>query len=322
MCCYNHNFSYSTYDVQVGPCNRCIVEEDRGLQSYREGANLKYPISKFEHKGIVLLDLTPNIGCNLACKICNEHNSTTWAKLKKIKIDKATQITYEDFTARMSALDLTNLKEINFSGGEPLLNKNIIKYLSCLEQQVDFSQVELRFSTNGTQKLTDELFEFFSKFKLVSARFSLDDIGHGHEYHRYPANWDEFLINWEYFLTNMPVQVLPSINRTISLLNLNRLDLLDSWMQDYKTTRLDDPIELINHFVDGATSIDNVTSGIKNYIKKTHGEDSQSWNFIKNKIPKNNISTALTYINSVDQLHRQSFKDYDPIMYQVLFTQP
>lgn len=322
VCCYNRNSSYSTYEVHSQHCGRCIAEEDAGMQSYREGINLKYPISKFENKGIVLLDLTPNIGCNLACKICSEGSSTTWAKLKNIKIEKANQITYDDFFKKMSLLDLTNLKEINFSGGEPLLNKNIVKYLSCLEQQVDFGQIELRFSTNGTHILTDDVSEFFSKFKLVSARFSLDDVGHGHEYHRYPAKWDEFVVNWEYFLANMPVQVLPSINRTIGLLNLNRLDLLDRWAQDYKTTRLGDTIELINHFVFGPTSIDNVTREIKDYIKTAHGKDSQAWNFIKNKIPKNDISTTLDYINSVDQLHHQPFKDYDPIMYQVLFTRP
>lgn len=317
VCCYNRKSTYPTYEVNPQDCRTCINEEQSGVQSYRQGANLKYPIETVSG-GIVLLDVTPNINCNLACKICSEQSSTTWSKIKKIKIDKDAQITYDDFAKKMSTLDLTNLKEINFSGGEPLLNKNIMRYLSCLENMSDLSNIELRFSTNGTQVVTDDVNKFFEKFKLVLARFSLDDIEHGHEYHRYPANWDEWLLNWKDFLERMPVNVLPSINRTVGLLNINRLEHLENWHKNYSHTKLGDPIELIDHFVFGITNLSNITRDVKSHIK-CKGEDSTAWKYVKHKIPSENSSHLLMNIKLNDQLHNQSFKEYDEEMYNLLF---
>jgi Radical SAM superfamily/4Fe-4S single cluster domain len=318
VCCYNATgVKYNSDIIDLKNCNRCVEEESNGLISYRQGYNEKYS-EYFDSEGIIMLDVTPNLNCNLTCKICNERASSSWSKLKQISIDNGRNLTVKKFYNILNEYDLSNLKEINFSGGEPFLNNNIVKYLNPLSEKIDMSKVELRFSNNGSVKLTKNISNLLAKFKLVLARFSLDDVGHGHEYHRFPGKWDEWEKNWQYFLDEMPVNVMPSINRTIGMLNINRLEFLEEWHSNFKFTRLGDPIELINHFARGESSLDNITQDVKNHILKKYGENSNTWNYIKNRTPSEN-SKITDFIVQMDAYHNQSFKEYDPELYKILF---
>jgi hypothetical protein len=320
VCCYNRKTNYKSDIVNEIDCKVCMDEEKViNMRSYRQGVNEEFSeYINVNTNEIVVLDITPNLTCNLTCKICDEASSSSWAKLKKIPIDKSYNLSFDNFTKVLDTYNLSNLKTINFSGGEPFLNNNLIKYINLLADKTDFSKINLRFSTNGTVRLNDDLSNFFNQFKLVLARFSLDDIGAGHEYHRYPANWKDWENNWKYFLSNFPVNVIPSINRSVGLLNLNRLHLLDSWHRDYQFTKLSDQIELIDHFVYGPTSIDHISQSVKDHILSAHGSSSRAWKYISNRIP-GNINLVLDYITNIDKLHQQSFEEYDSEMYRILF---
>ena len=247
VCCYNNKVDTKPTGYEIDPvgCSACIHQERNGIKSYRQGANEKYGLDH-DHRSPIVLDFTPNFNCNLTCKICDEHSSSSWAKLKQIKIHSNYNISLPKFKSVLEDIDLSNVQEINFSGGEPFLNHNIIKYIDSLQHRVDFSKCNLRFSTNGTHQLTEKLSDFFLKFKLVNARFSIDDVESGFEYQRYPAKWDKCQRNWQWFLDSMPHNVMPSINRTVSILNIRRLNLLDEWHSSYTQTRFGDPIELID----------------------------------------------------------------------------
>lgn len=321
-CCYNSSGKISQ-DYTIDPifCKKCIAEEDRGIQSYRQGSNIKFGLTHAKNS-ILSLEITPNMNCNLTCKICSELSSTSWAKLKNIKINQTVNLKSNELKKLLETYDFSNLQEINFSGGEPFLNNNIVNYMDMVATMVDLSTVTLRFSTNGSIKLTDKIFNCLSKFKLVTARFSLDDIEEGHEYHRYPAKWKEWQENWEFFLKTMPNNTIPSINRTVGILNLNRLQLLNQWHQSYLTTKLGDPIELLDHFAYGETAIDKVPSTVKDFILLIHGENSINWQYIKNSEIISDYADTLSYISQLDQYHNQSFKQYDAEMHRILFTAP
>ena len=79
----------------------------------------------------------------------------------------------------------------------------------------------------------------------------------------------------KFFLNNLPNNVIPSINRTVGILNINRLHLLDQWSTQYKSTRLNDPIELIDHLVSiGPTTLNNINLKLKEYSKMASYNDA------------------------------------------------
>lgn len=317
VCCYNQTNpeNYSSYDIDPTACSACIDQENNNIKSYRQGANEKYGLSHNHHNPIVL-DFTPNFNCNLTCKICDEHSSSSWAKLKQIKIHKNYNVSIAQFRSTVEDVDLSSVKEINFSGGEPLLNNNILKYLRTLENRIDFSKCTLRFSTNSTVPLTAKMSEFFLKFKLVLVRFSIDDVGAGFEYQRYPAKWSQCQTNWQLFLDAMPHNVVPAINRTVSILNIRRLHLLDQWHSDYLQTKFGDPIELIDHFAFGDYSLNHIPAPLKEDIQCNGSTRAQD--YVRFREP-NNATKLQSVIQQHDSMHNTMLKDFDPELYRFIF---
>jgi len=318
VCCYNQTDpkNYSSYEIDPVGCRACIDQEINGVKSYRQGANEQYGL-EHSHRSPIILDIAPNFNCNLTCKICNEDSSSSWAKIKQVKIKKSYNISLEGVQSRLENLDLKYVREINFSGGEPLLNHNIIKYIEPLEHRIDFSQCKLRFSTNATHALSNRLINFLSKFKLVLARFSIDDIEHGFEYQRYPAKWDKCQNNWNLFLESMPHNTIPSINRTVSILNIRRLHLLDNWHKQYLNTRFSDSIELIDHFAVGNYSLFYLTPKLKENIRLFGYQ--KAWDYVKNRQTVVDVNLLKQTIHQHDALHNTDLAKFDLELYNIIF---
>jgi organic radical activating enzyme len=318
ICCYNHNNprTYSSLEIDPVGCKACIDQENNNIKSYRQGANEQYGLLH-DHLNPIVLDFVPNFNCNLTCKICNEHSSSSWAKLKQIKIHTNYNVSISKFKSVFEAVDLSNVREINFSGGEPLLNNSILKYISTLENRIDFSKCTLRFSTNATIPLNIKISEFFLKFKLVLARFSIDDIDTGFEYQRYPATWNQCQTNWQLFLDKMPHNAIPSINRTVSVLNIRRLQLLDQWHAGYLTTRFGDSIELIDHFASGDYSLNHMPLALKQDILSNGS--TRARDYVDNREPSNNTTGLQTAIQQHDMMHNTALQDFDPDLYRFIF---
>jgi len=319
-CCYNPTdpARYTSYNIDPINCRACVDQEANNIFSYRQGSNQKYGLDH-SHQLPIVLDVTPNRNCDLACKICGPTSSSTWAKLKNIKIDSTYNINVLDFKNAFNHVDLSQVQEINFSGGEPFLNDNIKRYIDQLAGRCDFSKITLRFSTNGSHRLNSKLYDFFLQFASVRIRFSLDDINQGHEYQRWPSKWSQWESNWQYFLENMPHTVMPAINRTISLLNINRLHLLDKWHQKYQITKFGDPIELVDHYAFGQYSLYNLPAKLKEHISENREVYSRAWRSIENRATITDVTDIKKTIMEHDQLHNTSLKDFNSDLYRIIF---
>lgn len=107
--------------------------------------------------------------CNLNCIYCNPSNT-----LAKYESNKSI-LTYEELLRLITILvrDL-EVKKIRFTGGEPLIRKDVMKFfemISLLKQQYD---VEIGITTNGTN-LLDKL-ESLKKFGIDKLNISLDTL--------------------------------------------------------------------------------------------------------------------------------------------------
>jgi molybdenum cofactor biosynthesis enzyme MoaA len=84
---------------------------------------------------------------------------------------------------------MSDIRHIIFGGGEPLLIKDHLRFITKLVESGHSAHIELRYHTNGTQ-LTEQFIELWSQFKHVELMISLDDWGSRNDYVRYPAKWD------------------------------------------------------------------------------------------------------------------------------------
>lgn len=320
-CCYNNQnpFLAQNYEIHPDHCRNCVEQEAHGQQSYRQGANQRFGI-EHDHSNPIVLDITPNRNCNLACKICDEWSSSTWSRIKDITIPQNYNASVAEFADLFKQVDLSSVEEINFSGGEPLLNNNLIRYLEPFADRIAFDQITLRFSTNGTVKFEPRILEFLGRFKLVLARFSIDDIGPAFEYQRWPAQWGQVEANWNHFLANMPHQTIPALNRTVSLLNIARLSEMDAWAAQYSKTISGDCIELVDHFADGVYSLDHLTEPLKTMVLRRAGEHSRSWQYVSRRPVTNHTESVKIAVEQHDRLHGTQLQALDPELYHAIFA--
>lgn len=129
--------------------------------------------------------------CNLRCKYCvysecyadkKTYSSKVMKKETAFKaIDLFKQI-HEEKVMR----GYKNQPKINFYGGEPLLNFNVIKDVIQYVNDIGFENVEYLITTNGTV-MNDEIIDFLAKNNFLVS-FSLDGDKFNHNRNRVSIN--------------------------------------------------------------------------------------------------------------------------------------
>ena len=187
-------------------CNLCKIREDVGQASTRQifnhtldevekktgrsWRNHKAEITDFEN--IFLLDVTTGNKCNSACLMCNSSASSLWAKEQQDITGYAwTSPNLNWFKEENIApiVDkLTNLKAIQFAGGEPTINDAVTFLLKKVIEQGRSKDITLGFVTNLTG-ISDEMLELWDKFSSKHITISIDGVDKVNEYIRYPFSW-------------------------------------------------------------------------------------------------------------------------------------
>jgi len=209
-------------------CNKCWIEESSGLKSLRlQTINQVYDLRKPK---ISYLSLKLSNKCNLACRICNPTLSSVWQNhFDKLNLELTPEHTFktiklEKFTGdNLQSLHeaSSNLQHLLLYGGEPLINEEVLNYLTYLVDNKISSQIILTLNTNGTV-YSDELIDQFKKFKRVNLFLSIDDVDKRFEYQRWPAKWSKIESNLKKYSAlndNIHVKFYPSI----SILNITDL---------------------------------------------------------------------------------------------------
>lgn len=190
-------------------CNWCFQEEDAGRKSKRLRDNEKY----LDHlkkggkpfEGLAKFELNLGNTCNLKCRTCAPHSSSTWMQeyydvyeVKRFPTYKSFAIDmrkyhqwYDDESPFWDDLEnnLPTIKQFDFYGGEPFMSKKMWKILKVAVERGYSKDMEIHYATNGTQWPKEV--EIFKNFKHVHISFSTDGVGPGFEYMRHPAKWDE-----------------------------------------------------------------------------------------------------------------------------------
>jgi len=238
-------------DLQSGirnsKCRLCWEEEDAGRKSKRLRDNEKY-IGHISNGGEPFTGLAKfelNLGntCNLKCRTCAPHSSSTWMQEYYDLYENKRYGTYKIFAQEMKKYHQTfdddskfwdeleetlpTIKQFDFYGGEPFMSKKMWRTLQLAVDRGYSKDIEVHYATNATQWPTEQI-EVLKHFRHLNLNFSIDGIADKFEYVRYPAVWEEAKTNmhkakmfgdlhhnahisWCVTLSNMNIYYLPEL---------------------------------------------------------------------------------------------------------------
>ena len=241
---------------QPETCRKCWDEEASGRTSKRMHTldRLKHMLPDVEWttdaKPLVFMDLKLGNICNLKCRICGSWSSSTFAVEElEYQTDKDHKQNYHYLMLEQGrwprdnktfwdqiAEKASQLRYIEFTGGEPFMIKEHFAFLTRLVIQGLAKNIEIHYNTNGTHfpKGAEEIWQHF---KLVEIAFSIDDVDQRFEYQRSGANWKDVQSNIDKFrdmrtrLDNLQLQVCCTVN----VFNVYYLEAVAQWIlaQDF-----------------------------------------------------------------------------------------
>lgn len=296
-------------------CNNCQSLEKSKSLSLRTGMLKKYG-KETTLSGPRKLDLLFDISCNLACRTCGPVDSTYWQKHLKEHNAWHAPIEFNqrsgDVIQALTNIDLTNLREVCFSGGETLLGRGyweIADYIASTVDQAD-SNITLSFQSNGTQPVPEKYHDVIKKFKLVKINFSIDGIESKFEYLRWPAQWSQVVDNLNFLRNTLPSNVMFNIEETLSIFNLYYLQQhQDYHAKHFSTNREGDVIHHSTHLASGLFSLAAMTHEYATAIKNTKLAYLVPAQF---KEDPSKIKMAVASIKQFDRYRNQRFEECFP----------
>ena len=298
----------------IPECDYCRTLEDSGLSSPRikfaDHHIFQNPI------GIVKLEVQIDDDCNAACLMCGTWNSTTWQQYTK----KTIKDTTVHFTHKISAndrfetikktVDFNNIRMINFLGGEPLKTDTHLKVLGLIK---DPAKVELVYVTNGSIFPSQEILDFWRKFKVVQISISIDGTDDHFNYLRWPLQWDQVTKNLIEYAKLEQSKFKINTSFIITPFNILYQDQYKKWAVDFFAgTNIRGEDWFQNPWpVSGTINLECVSDKLKQAVLSKYGCDSKVYRLIQ---PFNEVKyqTFIEYVNTHDQHRNLVWKNTFP----------
>ena len=298
-------------------CHNCQQLEAIGQPSMRTGMNAGLGITgKTELSGPARIDLMFDISCNLACRTCGTYSSTFWQKHLK-EHDLWTQPIFSprhsnEVIESLQHLDLSNLQQVVFCGGETMLGQSYWDVAAWLADNVPDAKQKLTvcFQTNGTQSISAKNVNIIEKLHLVKLHISLDGVREQFEYLRWPATWNQVTDNIFQLKQTAPSNVMFLIEETISIFNLWYSNKLSQWVQqNFATNREGDTVNHTKHLAFGNFPVSKCSAEYVAAMKDNRDRHLIPPNWSEDPVQ---IRSMIQLIKKFDQLRDQSFEKTFP----------
>jgi MoaA/NifB/PqqE/SkfB family radical SAM enzyme len=247
-------------------CEKCYAEEKIGKESIRQCSNLdwslKLGVKEIErltresilkdgkaHFSPYYLNLRLGSQCNLRCRMCFPVSSSGIFAEYKSLIDEGEpfpEIFKNDPVLKNQNLNdswlddlqfdsnleeaIPFIKEIYFTGGEPMLGKNLSKVLQKIVNSGHAHKIDLKFHTNTTI-WNEEVMSRLPRFKSVIINCSIDGVGAVDEYVRFPTKFSNVEAVFERYLAFSEIHpaIEVKVACSVSVLNVFDLSMLAEW---------------------------------------------------------------------------------------------
>jgi len=235
---------------KVSGCRKCYTEESRHSKSmrinenYLRNGNIQDRLSdKVEPLKIKYLEMTFGNYCNLKCRTCAADLSSTWYD-EEILLAKHYPGRYPapkilNIPFNWQADDFKFVEEIKFTGGEPMIHPDFLKFMNMLIDNGYAKNISLDVFTNCSWKPGEKFLSRLEKFKQVHISLSIDGIGKTNDYIRTPSKWeivDQTVDGWLYQEAKNLEKFQISWNPTINIYNILEIDKMLDWWSDKQNT--------------------------------------------------------------------------------------
>jgi hypothetical protein len=252
---------------KVAGCKKCYQEEEFDYNNIYKNSRKKVVSMRAKvnrswnrendhdlaQRKLKYLEVALGNYCNLKCRTCNGSLSTTWYdddnKLEPYYKDRKKHKSIVNVVKEWTVEEFSNIEEIKFTGGEPMLHPNFIKILDLILSTGREDLIKLDIFTNASWVPTDKILDRLKQFNKVVINLSVDGIGIVNDYIRAPSEWntvDTSVKKWlgieQEFQATFIVKWLPCIN----LYNVWQFsDMLDWWF-DVKYKGILDPSKILD----------------------------------------------------------------------------
>ena len=302
-------------------CAICLHAESSGINSYRQAS---FDLMKAQSNKLQHLNVQINKQCNLACPSCTAIHSSFWfqenernnvsqpLRIKNIHAKDKYESIKNEFLLWLKNEDLSELKYIKFSGGEPLMSDLHLKVLALVDNP---SQVTLQYTSNFSIMPTKLAFETWKKFKLVKWIASIDGVGERFTFLRWPYEWQTLDSFTKLAREQAPSNVMFGVEHTLNPLNIYYFDEFQQWFdQNISTNRLGDKSDLNLHLCWGSLAIKYTPVKLREQLIKKYGNDHTISSLITDVPELPQIQDLVDYLDKLNQWRNQ---DWRKIFYDV-----
>ena len=235
-------------DGWVDECNHCWHLESRNTDSPRliaaRDPGMLGITDTTGPRDITALEIQVDSECNAACIQCGSYSSTTWQKyqstktINKQEFNKQITLNNQYSTGQhiemiKQSVDFSKLTQLSFLGGEPLINDNHVHLIKEIAKYKSLATVSLRYTTNGSQLLTDEIIDLWRQVKSVNLLISIDGIDEHFNYHRWPLQWHQVENNIKFFRDLDLPNLKLGISSTVTPFNIFYYDRYLQWQEEF-----------------------------------------------------------------------------------------
>lgn len=296
-------------------CKQCIYMEQHGGSSRRTGINQYYNSNDVDLSGPRGLEISIDYTCNIACVYCGPNLSTQWRN--ELGVDKKKfpiRLAQHDIIQLLDKIDLSNLDNIHFYGGDPFFTRTHEIILDYINKRVGLDKIYVWYNSNGTLRVPTRILELWEKCKLIKVYFSIDDVGRRFEYMRYGAVWNEVEDNMLWFKEISPVNTMFTIQPTLNCLNLYYHQELLNWKtENFNYNRLGDFTDVTMHNVFGKFELNSMTDELMNKCLKNNSTSPWVVEFAKSfKHDPKLLLNTVNEIKVLDQRRNQNFSQIFP----------
>ena len=228
-------------------CRLCYKCEDEGLISERirslniwDVDRLKTFITTHKIDSNFYVHCTLSGLCNMACRSCNEGNSSLYAKIWTGK-DGSTATLSDNTHAWQSLLDniitAVNTQDnviLVVSGGEGLVQPDFFKLIDWLIANDLNKKITLQINTNGSVDKAELFLELTDKFKAVHLSISVDSVYENYYYVRWPVTWDKIHKNLNSFVHY--AKTIPNFSFGLTpVFSINNIFYLSDWIKFFQS---------------------------------------------------------------------------------------
>jgi len=296
-------------------CSRCWQAEDLGSRSRRQGMIEFFQLHEVNHTVVLQsIDYEATWACNLACVMCRPQFSSLWATQKNLHKSELSKIGrhFRNQNNFLDTVPINNIKKIHFNGGEPLLNDDHLDLLNKLEQQDVLKNAQISYNTNGTIMPNKKTIALWSQSRLVKIYFSIDAVGPGFEYVRWPGVWSQTCKNMLDMKQDLPSNVMFGFNSTVGCYNLFEIEDVWNWFdQNISTNREGDVSDFFWQFAQ-QFDLKNLNADIKNIaidrLKFIPALDGIV-NYLESEIEHKEDLGWVHYLSDLDSVRGTNWKD-------------